>query len=65
MIIQRPNIKEPAHMLIKPIGKKYLGEPNSKVPLALRRPGSALGNKFNRNKFVSSSPNKVIALGIT
>ena len=52
-------------MLIKPIGKKYLGEPNSKVPLALRRPGSALGNKFNRNKFVSSSPNKVIALGIT
>jgi hypothetical protein len=65
MLVQRQSKKEPGYTLIKPIDKKYLREPIGRVPLALRRPGSALGNKFNRNKFVSNSPVKVVTLGMT
>ena len=65
MLVQRQNRKDPTHTLIKPLGKKKMTEPISRVPMALRRPGSALGNKYNRNKFVSNSPVKVVQLGMT
>lgn len=63
MIFQRKLNVEPGFMLIKKQDKTY-DRPVTNVPLALRRPGSALGNKYNR-KCISTIPMKPIALGLT